>query len=216
LGNRTATGYIYPWFFLLTPRAVSSQSLMKTNVLKEELQFLRGLVANPRSVGAVAPSSMWLARAVAAQIDLNQPGPILELGPGTGAITEAILKRGIAPDRLTVIEHDPAFAKQIAARFHGVHVITGDAFNLGRLLGDRDLQGFAAIASGIPLLNFSPEKRHALIKASLERLRPGAPFVQFSYGFTAPVSAPEGATARLAAFVWRNLPPARVWVYRKA
>jgi phosphatidylethanolamine/phosphatidyl-N-methylethanolamine N-methyltransferase len=189
---------------------------MKTNALREELQFLRGLVANPRSVGAVAPSSIWLARAVAAQVDLNQPGPILELGPGTGAITEAILKRGVPPDRLTVIEHDPAFAKQIAARFHGVHVITGDAFNLGRLLADRGLQRFSAIASGIPLLNFAPEKRQALIKASLELLRPGGPFVQFSYGFAAPVSAPDGATARLAAFVWRNLPPARVWVYRKA
>ena len=189
---------------------------MKTNALKEELQFLRGLVANPRSVGAVAPSSIWLARAVAAQVDLNQPGPILELGPGTGAITEAILKRGISPDRLTVIEHDPAFAKQIAARFHGVHVITGDAFNLARLLADRGSQRFAAIASGIPLLNFAPEKRQSLIEASLEQLRPGAPFVQFSYGFCAPISAPDGATARLAAFVWRNLPPARVWVYRRA
>jgi phosphatidylethanolamine/phosphatidyl-N-methylethanolamine N-methyltransferase len=189
---------------------------MKTNVLKEELQFLRGLVANPRSVGAVAPSSFWLARAVAAQVDVDQPGPILELGPGTGAITEAILKRGISPDRLTVIEYDPAFAKQIAARFHGVHVIIGDAFNLGRLLANRAPQGFAAICSGIPLLNFAPEKRHALIQESLAQLRPGAPFVQFSYGFGAPVSAPEGATANLAAFVWRNIPPARVWVYRRA
>ena len=132
---------------------------MKTNALKEELQFLRGLVANPRSVGAVAPSSIWLARAVAAQVDLNQPGPILELGPGTGAITEAILKRGISPDRLTVIEHDPAFAKQIAARFHGIHVITGDAFNLARLLADRGSQRFAAIASGIPLLSRSSKPR---------------------------------------------------------
>jgi phosphatidylethanolamine/phosphatidyl-N-methylethanolamine N-methyltransferase len=189
---------------------------MKTSALKEELQFLRGLVANPRSVGAVAPSSIWLARAVAAQVDLNQPGPILELGPGTGAITEAILERGVPPDRLTVIEYDPAFAKQIAARFRGVHVITGDAFNLARLLADRGAQRFAAIASGIPLLNFAPEMRRSLIQTSLEQMRPGAPFIQFSYGFTAPVSAPDGVTSRLAAFVWRNIPPARVWVYRRA
>jgi phosphatidylethanolamine/phosphatidyl-N-methylethanolamine N-methyltransferase len=188
---------------------------MKTNPLKEELQFLRGLVANPRSVGAVAPSSVWLAQAVAAQVDLSLPGPILELGPGTGAITEAILRRGVPPDRLTVIEYDPAFAKQIATRFHGVNVIVGDAFNLGRLLANHGSQPFAAIASGIPLLNFAPERRQALIESALQRLSPGAPFVQFSYGFQAPVSAPAGATSRLAAFVWRNLPPARVWVYCK-
>jgi phosphatidylethanolamine/phosphatidyl-N-methylethanolamine N-methyltransferase len=189
---------------------------MKTNLLKEELQFLRGLVANPLSVGAVAPSSVWLARAVAAQVDLDQTGPILELGPGTGAVTEAILDRGVPPDRLTVIEYDPAFAKQIAARFHGVHVIVGDAFDLGKLLAGRGSQRFSAIVSGIPLLNVTPEKRRALIEGALERLCPGGPFVQFSYGFQAPVSAPIGATARLAAFVWRNIPPARVWVYCRA
>jgi phosphatidylethanolamine/phosphatidyl-N-methylethanolamine N-methyltransferase len=188
---------------------------MKTNTLKEELQFLRGLVANPRSVGAVAPSSGWLARAVAAQMDLNQPGPILELGPGTGSITEAILRRGIPPDRLTVIEYDPEFAKQIATRFHGVNVIVGDAFDLGKTLAGRVSNGFAAIISGIPLLNVSPEKRRALVNESLDRVRPGGSFVQFSYGFQAPVSAPPGATAHLAAFVWRNIPPARVWVYSR-
>ncbi|HXJ03021.1 MAG TPA: methyltransferase domain-containing protein [Micropepsaceae bacterium] len=188
---------------------------MKTNTLKEELQFLRGLVANPRSVGAVAPSSAWLARAVAAQLDLDHPGPILELGPGTGSITEAILSRGVSPDRLTVIEFDPAFASQIAARFRGVHVIVGDAFDLGRTLAERAGDRFAAVVSGIPLLNVAPQKRLALIRDSLERVRPGGPFVQFSYGFQAPVSAPAGATASLAAFVWRNIPPARVWVYRR-
>jgi phosphatidylethanolamine/phosphatidyl-N-methylethanolamine N-methyltransferase len=189
---------------------------MKPSALKEELQFLRGLVANPRNVGAVAPSSGWLARAVAAQIDLAQPGPILELGPGTGSITEAILRRGISPDRLTAIEYDPDFAKQIAARFHGVHVILGDAFDLGRSLAERASDRFAAVVSGIPLLNVPTEKRRALIEDSLERVRPGGPFVQFSYGFQPPIPAPAGATVRLASFVWRNIPPARVWVYRRA
>jgi phosphatidylethanolamine/phosphatidyl-N-methylethanolamine N-methyltransferase len=183
--------------------------------LKEELQFLRGLVANPRGVGAVAPSSSALGRAVAAQLDIDLPGPILELGPGTGSITREILRRGIRPDRLTVIEFDPEFAKEIAARFGGVHVIQGDAFDLGRLLANRISQPFAAIVSGIPLLNHSPAKRRALVDGALERLRPGAPLVQFSYGFHAPVAAPPGASVRKAAFVWRNLPPARVWVYRR-
>jgi phosphatidylethanolamine/phosphatidyl-N-methylethanolamine N-methyltransferase len=67
----------------------------------------------------------------------------------------------------------------------------------------------------MPLLNFPPPKRRSLIETALRRLRRGAPFVQFSYGFMPPLPAPPGATVQMAAFVWKNLPPARVWVYRR-
>ncbi|MGZ5939428.1 MAG: class I SAM-dependent methyltransferase, partial [Rhizomicrobium sp.] len=82
---------------------------MNDKPFEEELQFLRGLIASPRGVGAIAPSSPALARAVAAQVDPAKPGPILELGPGTGAITKELLGRGVAPERLTLIEYDPDF-----------------------------------------------------------------------------------------------------------
>ena len=84
--------------------------------MRDELQFLRGAVANPLSVGAIAPSSSSLGRAIAAQIDLDLPGPVAELGPGTGAVTREILRRGVGPERLTVIEYDPVFARKITER----------------------------------------------------------------------------------------------------
>lgn len=173
-------------------------------------RFLLRVLNNPRAIGAVAPSSAALARAMAVEIPR---GPVLELGPGTGAITEAILKR-IAPSELTLVEYEEDFAKLLRARFPGVAVIRGDAFNLSRTLGDT--APFAAIVSGLPLLNFPPEKRAELLAQIFARLAPGAPFIQFSYGLKPPVPAPEGASVTRAAFIPFNLPPARVWVYRKS
>jgi phosphatidylethanolamine/phosphatidyl-N-methylethanolamine N-methyltransferase len=186
-----------------------------TDAFTDNLRFLRALIARPKNIGAVAPSSRALARAIARQIDPARPGPVLELGPGTGVITSALLEHGIAPERLTVIEYDSDFAAAIAARFHGVHVIQGDAFDLNRTLGARHIEPFAGIISGIPLLNFPMMRRQAYMEALTSRLAPGAPLIQFSYGMHAPVVPPPNFSVVCAALVWANLPPARVWVYRK-
>lgn len=183
--------------------------------LADNLRFLRALVARPKNIGAVLPSSAALARAIARQIDPAMPGPVLELGPGTGVVTHALLARGIAPQRLTAIEFDADFAAGIASRYAGVHVIQGDAFDLNRTLAGHDGAAFAAIVSGLPLLNFPMARRRALIDGALARLAPGAPLIQFSYGTHAPVVPPSGYAVVRAAFIWANIPPARVWVYRK-
>ena len=187
----------------------------RTDTITDNLRFLRALIARPKNIGAVAPSSRALARAIARQIDPDCPGPVLELGPGTGVITAAILDRGIAPERVTVIEYDPDFATAIAARFHGVQVIQGDAFDLNRTLGMGHTEPFAGIVSGIPLLNFPVPRRQAYVQSLTDRLAPGATLIQFSYGMYAPVAPPPGHSVACAALVWANLPPARVWVYRR-
>lgn len=184
------------------------------NPLAEQFEFLRGLIARPKGVGAIMPSSPALARAIAAEIDPALPGPILELGPGTGAVTEALIERGIAPSRITAIEYDPDFATCVSARCPGVKVIRGDAFHLGETLGDINGAPYAGVISGLPLLNWPMAARRALIEDAFHRLSPGAPLVQFSYGLTPPVPASDGFAVRRAAVVWANIPPARVWVYR--
>lgn len=191
----------------------ASQSV-KSNPLREQLLFLRGLIANPTGVGAIAPSSPALARAVAAQVDPRRDGPVLELGPGTGSMTRELIARGIAPERMVAIEWDRHFAKALADEFPAIRVIRGDAFDLDGNLPRRS-GPFAAIISGIPLLNHSLEKRRALVEAAFRHLVPGGPLIQFSYGFHSPVKAPPEISVRLAAFVWKNLPPATVWVYRR-
>jgi phosphatidylethanolamine/phosphatidyl-N-methylethanolamine N-methyltransferase len=188
---------------------------MPSNATAQHLHFLKGLIARPKNVGAIAPSSPALSRAIAQQVDPSIPGPVLELGPGTGVVTEALLERGIEPERLTAIEYDPDFAKMVRERFPRVNVVQGDAFDLKKTLGNGDGEMFAAIVSGLPLLNHPVERRHALIEGALAKLKPGAPYVQFSYGLEPPIPAPSGSTVKRAALVWANLPPAREWVYRK-
>jgi phosphatidylethanolamine/phosphatidyl-N-methylethanolamine N-methyltransferase len=185
------------------------------DVLADNLRFLRALVSRPKNVGAIVPSSRALARAIAAQIDPGKPGPVLELGPGTGVVTEALLERGLAGERLTLVEYDPDMAACLARRFESVQVIEGDAFDLGRTLGPSAEPSFSAIVSGLPLLNFPFPRRHGFVEAACRLLGPGAPLVQFSYGMNAPVSPPSGFAVKKTALVWANLPPARVWVYRK-
>lgn len=180
--------------------------------LVDQGRFLLRLVRAPRGVGAVAPSSPALARAMASEI-ADIEGPILELGPGTGVVTEAILARGVAPARLTAIEYDAAFAQLVAQRCPGVNVVCGDAFFLTRTLGV-SAPRFKAVVSSLPLLNFNPAQRTALLEEAFLLLKPGAPFIQFSYGVAPPIAPPRGASVTRAARILFNLPPARVWVYR--
>jgi phosphatidylethanolamine/phosphatidyl-N-methylethanolamine N-methyltransferase len=180
--------------------------------VSDHLRFFRALAARPKNVGAVMPSGPQLARAMAAQIPAGD-GAVLELGPGTGALTGAILDR-VPPERFTAIEYDRDFAAALKARFPQAKVIQGDAFDLDKTLGHRE--PYTAIVSGLPLLNFSIADRHRLIDGVAARLAPGGRFIQFSYGLHAPVVPPDGHDVSCAAFAWANVPPARVWVYRRA
>ena len=189
---------------------------MATNTAVQHLNFLRGLIARPKHVGAIAPSSPALARAIAREVDPSRPGPVLELGPGTGVVTEALVEHGVAQERLIAIEYDRDFAELVAKRFPRARVVRGDAFDFPRTLGSDADGPFAAIVSGLPLLNFPMPARRALVDGALKKLKPGAPLIQFSYGVQPPLPAPAGHTVRCAALIWANIPPARVWVYSKA
>lgn len=172
--------------------------------------FLRGLVDSPRGVSALTPSSPALAAAIAAEVDTNCPGLVVELGPGTGAVTEALVARGLGP-RLIAIEQDGPFAAAVAARFPGIQVHQGDGVLFERYLPPQ--AAVAAIVSGLPLLHFSPSLRRDLIRRALGRLQSGGIFLQLSYGWRPP-APPENGARLEKRLVWRNLPPAHLWIYR--
>lgn len=179
-------------------------------------KYLLELAHAPKAVGSVAESSSSLSRRIAREIDLSIPGTIVELGPGPGALTAGLLEAGLAPERLLLIEFNPRFVAHLERRFPGVEVVCGDAWEISsHLAARRPGTPCPAVVSGLPLLNFPPERRNALMAAVGELLTPSrGRFVQFSYGPKAPVAAPDGVTLSRSEWIWANVPPARVWTYR--
>lgn len=181
--------------------------------ISEKFRFLRGLFASPAGVSALLPSSKALAAAMAEQIPTVH-GRVLELGPGTGAVTEAIVARGVAPSDIVAVERDPGFAEMLAERFVGLDVQQGDALDLDSVLGP--VRGsYCAVVSGLPLINFPIAIRRAVIDDALMRVKPGGPFIQISYRGRPAVPESAELSVKLAGHVWANVPPGYVWVYRR-
>lgn len=185
------------------------------NRFSDEIRFLSDLRRQPKAVGAIWPTGQIMARRMASVVDLSSGLPVLELGPGTGVITHAILERGLAPGLLHAVEYSPAFAGELRLRFPSIHVHEGDAFKLDAILDAQSGLKFDSAVSALPLLNFPAAMREHLIKDVLGRLAPGRPLIQFSYGPFAPVPAKAGSwSVERYDFVLRNIPPARLWIYR--
>jgi phosphatidylethanolamine/phosphatidyl-N-methylethanolamine N-methyltransferase len=184
--------------------------------MSDEVRFLKTWLGNPLRTGAVAPSGPQLAALMASLIDETAPGSVVELGPGTGVVTAAILARGLAPDRLVSIEYNPEFCSLLRQRFAGVTFVEGDAYQIRDAIAGQATLPLAAVVSSLPLFTRPPAERLRLITDALDVLAPGCPFIQFSYALVPPV--PEGAgdfVIERSNWVLMNLPPARVWTYRR-
>jgi phosphatidylethanolamine/phosphatidyl-N-methylethanolamine N-methyltransferase len=186
--------------------------------LTESSLFLREWIANPLRTGAVAPSSPQLAGAMAEWLPTDPESYVLELGPGTGAVTEALIKYGMREDRLVAIEHNPTMARLLRKRFSNANIITGDAWKMDELLNacQPPVHGVGAVISSLPLLNFPPEKAEALAHRIQAILLPHGNWVQYSYNLGK--KQPRGANRfklHASKIIWLNLPPARVSVYAK-
>jgi len=183
----------------------------------DEVRFIRSWFEKPLSTGAVAPSSKLLARKMAAYVDPEIPGPVIELGPGTGPVTEALVAQGVDPARLVLVEFNPTFCRLLRSRYPAATVVQGDAYSLQHLLGDVLAEPAAAVVSGLPLFTKPLRMRLRLMREAFEMMLPEAPFVQFTYAVISPIPKElSGVTAEASERIWMNLPPARVWVYRKS
>jgi phosphatidylethanolamine/phosphatidyl-N-methylethanolamine N-methyltransferase len=183
--------------------------------LDDEVRFIRSWFEKPLAIGAVTPSGKALARTMAAYIDPILPGPVIELGPGTGPVTEALVAQGVDPARLVLVEFNPHFCRLLRARYPTATVVQGDAYSLRRLLAGLLQQPAAAVVSGLPLFTKPLRTRLRLMHEAFALMRPNAPFVQFTYATVSPI--PKGldrVKTEASDRVWSNIPPARVWVYR--
>jgi phosphatidylethanolamine/phosphatidyl-N-methylethanolamine N-methyltransferase len=181
----------------------------------DDVKFLRTWIEKPLATGAVMPSGRVLARTMARYVDPNAEGPVIELGPGTGPVTEALVKRGIDPARLILVEFNPEFCRMLRTRYPQATVVQGDAYRLRRLLETIVRTPAAAVVSGLPLVTKPMRTRLRLIADAMTLLAPAAPFVQFTYAVLPPIPKDYGGLrAEASELIWMNFPPARVWVYR--
>ena len=182
----------------------------------DELKFFKGWIDKPKAVGSIVPTSSITARKMASVINPASGLPVLEVGPGTGVITRAILERGVKPENLYAVEYSHDFVLHLRRLYPGVNVIEGDAFNLNETLGEHSGLTFDSVVTGVPLLNFPVAQRISYLESLLDRIPAGRPVVQLTYGPMSPIPPGRGTyTVEHFQFVLRNIPPTRLWIYRR-
>ena len=184
---------------------------------QEAALFLTRWLKAPHRIGAVAPSSRGLGRAMAREIDVGGNGIVIELGGGTGSITRALLERGLAPDRLVVVERDRTLAALLRKRFPGLRIVRGDASALTQLLAPLTIGAADAVVSSLPLLSMPKRIKQQIVQESFALLGEHGTFIQFTYGVASPLAgAAFGLAGEPGKRVWANFPPAVVWRYRRS
>jgi phosphatidylethanolamine/phosphatidyl-N-methylethanolamine N-methyltransferase len=198
------------------PLQSSVRTLKKPLRLDDEVRFLRSWMEKPLHMGAVMPSGKVLARTMAQYVDVHSDSPVVELGPGTGAITSALIEHGVDQNRLVLVEYNPGFCALLRDRYPQAKVVQGDAYALRDSIWDVLSAPASAVVSGLPLVTKPMLTRLKLIRDAFVALAPGAPFVQFTYSVAPPIpKSLPGVSTEASERIWMNLPPARVWVYRK-
>ncbi len=194
----------------------------RKSIFADNARFLRQMIEKPHIVGAVSPSGPALAKAMASYVDLSRPGPIIELGPGTGPVTKALLARGVPMERLILVEYETKFCHLLAERYPSIKLIQGDAYSLKQTLeGHLDGQ-VASVVSSLPLLIRPERDRIELLRQAFDLMGPEGLYIQFTYGLTIspmPIHAHGVGGAYVgkgSAPILLNFPPARVWRYRSA
>lgn len=185
--------------------------------LKRQTLFWQQYLQSPRATGAIAPSGRALGQLMSACLP-TIPGVVIELGPGTGAITRVLLDRRPQPQDLIAVESNENFAAALAERYPSVEVLVGQAQQLTRLI---DIAPFtaSAVVSGLPLRNMPASTHYRILREAFQLLNRGGRFIQFTYGPFCPVAPAVlqrlGLVARKGGTAWRNTPPATVWIIER-
>lgn len=188
----------------------------------ETTLFLKRWLRNPLSMGAVVPSGRLLAEAMARTAlgeMTGRDGHVIELGAGTGQVTRALLAAGIPADRLALVEREPELAAFLRRHFPGPRIVEGDAARLAPLLELQGIKSAATVVSSLPLLSLPAEIVNGIVHGVFEVLPRGAALVQFTYGPSPPVPRALREGMHLVGTrgrrIWRNVPPAVVWTFRR-
>jgi phosphatidylethanolamine/phosphatidyl-N-methylethanolamine N-methyltransferase len=183
--------------------------------VKETELFFRQWLRSPKSMGSILPSSKALARAITSAVAWERGQTIVELGAGTGAISQGLLEKGMPRDALMMIELDEQLYDYLRNRFPGVRVVHGDATKLSEIVAEQEIASVSTVVSGLPMVNMPIDFQRAIVSESMKSVRSGGSLLQYSYSPLCPIPVKKlGVKAELVRFVLRNVPPATVWRFR--
>lgn len=181
--------------------------------------FFARWLRDPRGMGSVVPSGRTLALAMAEPAAKAYKTPIVELGGGTGTVTEALLECGLDPHDLIVVERDAQLHRHLESRFPQVRVVRGDAAQAHRLVAELGVAAVGGVVSSLPLLSMPLLARRRILGSAFRSLGPDGFLLQFTYGPVSPLPdrmlSNLGLRGRAIDRVWRNVPPATVWRYER-
>lgn len=180
-------------------------------------EFFYRWLKSPKEVGSLIPSSRYLCEFLASQINPESQLPIVELGAGTGVVTEALIKTGIDPEKIFVVERDKDLFKFLKKRFPELNIINGDATELKSLLDKYNINEVSAVVSSLPIINIDDHIVTEILKQAFAMLDGKGDFIQYTYSPVSPISKSIRNVIHLneqrLKRVWRNIPPATVWKF---
>jgi len=185
------------------------------HTIKENFSFFKSWARSPRTTGSIIPSTSSIGHTMGGYINLERDGYIVEIGAGTGALTQGLLKSGIHYKRIILVELNKNLVKHLNRKFPDVLVIHGDAQKLEELLPEHIKKDVQAIVSGLPFVSL-PKKISYNILQAIEKLLPEKGiFLQFTYRpWKSPLKSANFIGERIGREFF-NFPPAAIWSYRK-
>ena len=188
----------------------------------DPLAFVRGWIRAPLAVGGPFASSAWTAARIAdatLEAARGESGAVIELGAGTGPVTEALIRLGCPLERLVVVERDAEMCALLEERFPGLRVLHGDALCLRETLTRGRVRSACVTLSGLPMRVVPAESARRFFGEAFGLMPEDGAVIQYTYGIRAPLD-PAVTTgleldARFVGREWRNLPPMAVWQYRR-
>lgn len=185
--------------------------------LRNSLQFLRGFCRNPAQVGSVVPSSPQLKQRLVRSGGVTEARVVVELGPGTGGTTAALLQAMQPTARLLAIELDADFHRHLRTALADPRLTLelGSAERLAEFIETHRLGAPDVIVSGIPFSTMPPEVSGRIAATIAEVLKPGGRFVAYQVrahvaGFASPYLGTPHKEWELV-----NIPPVRVFTWVK-
>jgi phosphatidylethanolamine/phosphatidyl-N-methylethanolamine N-methyltransferase len=182
----------------------------------EHALFLRACLRAPLRIASVIPSSPAIGRTFVLLIDLDREGHILELGSGTGPISQALFDAGIPPDRVVLVERDPELASYLRSRFPAGRVVQGNAAQISAILDAENVKRLAVVVSSLPITWCPRHTQADLLGGCFDALGQGGCFLQLTNQPAPPIAAKKhGLYGKRVAALWRNLPPSFIWSYQR-